>query len=249
MQVIENLKYGPFGPNYLDAYLPEQEKFDMVIWFHGGGLENGSRKKPELAAAVVAQGLAFVSVEYRMYPDAKFPDYIKDAAAAIAFVQNSAALSGRVDRLFVSGQSAGAYLTMMLFLCPSYLKNAGVLPQSISGFIADSAQQTTHYNILREQGLDTRLERITEAAPLYYVNGDLNINHLLILYYKEDMPCRPEQNKLMYQSLKRFLPKADIRLQELAGTHCSGSSKKEADGSYRYVTQLVEFVNSLGRQK
>ena len=48
----------------LDIYLPEQESFDTLIWFHGGGLEAGSRKSnstyPEL---VVNQGHAFVSVE------------------------------------------------------------------------------------------------------------------------------------------------------------------------------------------
>lgn len=245
MLVLENEKYGPLGMNYVDLYLPKQSSFDLVVWFHGGGLENGSRKKPDLAAAVVAQGLGFASVEYRLYPDAKFPDYILDAANAVAYLQKSAVLAGRIKRWFVSGQSAGAYLTMMLCLNPDYLKNAGVLPESISGFIADSAQQTNHFNILRERGMDTRLERIDEAAPLFYATGDLNIRPLLMIYYREDMPCRPEQNKLMFQSLKRFLPQADIRLAELEGTHCSGSSKKEKDGSFRYVTLLTAFINSL----
>ena len=45
----------------------------------------------------------------------------------------------------------------------------GVDTDFISGYISDSAQMTTHFNVLRERGLDTRLERIDEAAPLFYL--------------------------------------------------------------------------------
>ena len=245
MKKIVDVKYGEFEPNYLDLYLPEQEKFDLVIWFHGGGMESGNRKRENLAEEFLKHGVAFASAEYRMYPDAKFPQFIEDAAAAVAFLRNDKELKKSVDRVFVSGQSAGAYLTMMLCLEPRFLKNAGADPEGIDGYISDSAQQTVHFNVLRERGQDTRLERIDEAAPLFYVNADLKIKPLLMLYYKDDMPVRPEQNKMMYKSLKRFLPDADIRLEELDGTHCSGSSEKEPDGSFRYVTSLLKFINNF----
>lgn len=245
MKTVKDVKYGEFRENYLNIYLPESEKFDLVVWFHGGGLESGDRKREGLAAEHLKHGLAFASVEYRMYPNAKFPDFIEDAAAAVAFLQKSPLTKPFVNRMFVSGQSAGAYLAMMLCVAPDFLKNAGADADLIDGFISDSAQQTTHFNVLRERGLDTRIERIDEAAPLFYVNENLSVKPLLMLYYKDDMPARPEQNKLMYKSLKRFLPQNDIRLEELEGTHCSGSSERESDGSFRYISHLINFINSL----
>ncbi len=48
----------------LDVYLPEGEGFDTLIWFHGGGLEAGSRKSnTAYPKTVTDRGHAFVSVE------------------------------------------------------------------------------------------------------------------------------------------------------------------------------------------
>ena len=54
----------------LDMYLPDQAGFETIVWFHGGGLEHGSRKSNVYAQPFVEKGYGFVSVEYRMYPDA-----------------------------------------------------------------------------------------------------------------------------------------------------------------------------------
>ena len=55
----------------LDVFAPDEACRATVIWTHGGGLEAGSRKGFDgIAAQLCAQGIAFVSVEYRMYPAA-----------------------------------------------------------------------------------------------------------------------------------------------------------------------------------
>ena len=141
--------------------------------------------------------------------------------------------------------SAGAYLTMMLCMNPAYLRNFGVDMDGILAFVSDSAQQTVHYNVLRERGMDTRLERLDDTAPLYYAGVNTLTKPLLIIYYENDMPCRPEQNILTYKSLLRFQPDARIGLVMLSGGHCAGSSRVDETGEFPYMRELLTFVEEL----
>lgn len=224
----------------LDVYLPEQEEFDLLIWFHGGGLEAGNRKGCSYAEAFVKRGIAFVSVEYRMYPTAHFPEFIEDAAASVAWViRNKVQLKG-CRRIFVSGESAGAYLTMMLCMDHRYLEAAGVSQHEIAGYISDSAQQFCHFNVLREFGMDKRLERIDERAPIFFVKQGLELRPLCLIYYQDDMKCRPEETKLMYASLKNICPENDVRLVEYPGRHCS--KPKNEDGELMFVETVCDMI-------
>ncbi len=244
MRTVLDIKYGDFDTSYFDLYLPDSNGFDLVIWFHGGGLEKGSRKSIKFAEDFVNYGIAVASVEYRMYPNAKFPDFIIDAANSVKFITDYILRYGKAERIFISGQSAGAYITMMLALNEVYLENAGVSKASINGFISDSSQMTTHFNVLRERGLDSRVERIDEAAPLFYLNEDTNVNNLLILYYSEDMYCRPEQTRLFYKSIIRFSPKSNIKCIELKGGHCNGSSVRNERGTFDFCDELIKFIKN-----
>ncbi len=244
MRVFRDIAYGPCEMQKLNIYLPEQEEFDVVVWYHGGGLESDSRLGAErFVHALAEKGVALVSVEYRMYPSARYPEFILDAAAAAAWVQKHIGEYGKMKRFYLSGQSAGAYITMMLCMNPHYLRNVGVDRNTIDGFIIDSAQQTTHFNVLRERGLDSRLERIDEASPIYHITPDTKFSRLLLLHYENDMPGRTEQNNLLYFTLKRLVPDADVQMVQLPGGHCNGSVKANPDGTFDYVEQVVKFLS------
>ena len=244
MRITKNVVYSPSGM-LLDLYAPDRDGYDLVLWFHGGGLEGGSRRCEALAENAVAHGLGFASAEYRMYPQARYPDYLLDAAWAVAYLQKHASGFGAGQRLIVSGQSAGAYLTMMLALNPALLRNAGADASRVFAFVADSAQQTTHFNVLRERGVDSRAERIDEAAPLFYVGQAALPAPLLMLSYTQDIPCRLQQNELMLHSLRRFHPDAPAELHVLPGGHCEGSSHAGENGDFPYVLELKQFIDRL----
>ena len=146
MRITKDIPYGPCGM-LLDFYAPDQNGFDTLIWFHGGGFETGSRRDAEpLAESVTEMGLGFASVEYRMFPMAKYPDFLLDAAWATAFLQKHGQDYGCGGRFVISGQSAGAYITMMLALNGALLQNAGADESSILAYVSESSQQTTHYH-------------------------------------------------------------------------------------------------------
>lgn len=246
MRTIMDERYASKPCQLLDWYLPDAGEFDTIVWFHGGGMEAGDRKGgAELASHAVMMGYAFVSVEYSMYPDARFPEFVLDAAQSVKHVQKRLQELGGSGRIIITGQSAGAYLTMMLCMNPAYLRNAGVELEGVLAFVSDSAQQTVHYNVLRERGVDSRVERIDEAAPLYYAGTTVLEKPLLIIYYENDMPCRPEQNMLMYKSLKRFQPEAKVEITALPGGHCAGSSRVDETGEFPYMRELLNFVKGL----
>ena len=108
----------------LDIYYPKNSKnFATIVWFHGGGLTGGTKEIPN---ALLEKGFAIIGVGYRLSPKVKAAACIEDAAAAIAWAfQHIENYGGRSDMIFLSGHSAGGYLTMMVGLDKKYLAKIG----------------------------------------------------------------------------------------------------------------------------
>lgn len=222
MRELTDIDYlGDKSPYHLlDMYLPSSENYDVFVFFHGGGLTRGNKSEAKKLLPLLSKNIAVVSAEYRLLACADFPDFITDCAAAVKYVYEYLKENKINGRIFIGGSSAGAYITMMLLLDRSYLENAGVPYDAVSGFISESAQQFAHYNLLRKKGLDHRIEQIDETAPISYVKSGLSVNPALLIYYSDDMICRAEENLLMYKSMKRFLPEENIlQIKEIKGKH------------------------------
>ena len=125
MELIKDIVYGTENPGkqILDLYLPDGNASDVLIYFHGGGLESGDKSTDlqDNFSMLADLGKVVVSADYRMYPDAVFPDFIEDAAAAVNWVKSNIRKYREISRIFVSGSSAGSYLTVMLAFAPKYL--------------------------------------------------------------------------------------------------------------------------------
>lgn len=246
MRIIPDIQYNALENSYLDLYLPDGECKDLLIWFHGGGLVNLSRASIKFAEDLTKAGVGIASVEYRMYTHgAKYPDFLVDCAEAVKFLQDHIRAYANPRRIFISGQSAGAYLTLMLAFDRTYLDNAGVDRSAIAGFISDSAQATTHFAVLRERGINPRLERIDDAAPLYHVSEETQLNSLLLIYYSQDVVCRPEENRLLYQSLRKLCPQLNVQIKELPGKHTFGSEHRNEAGTFDFNDAVLEFLHNL----
>jgi len=98
----------------LDLYLPAQPKGPLLVWIHGGGWRGGSKDKPP-GLAMVKNGVAVASVEYRFSQDAIFPAQIEDCKAAIRWLRAHAKEYGyRDDMVAAWGASAGGHLVALL---------------------------------------------------------------------------------------------------------------------------------------
>lgn len=206
----------------LDLYLPENNSFPLFVYFHGGGLCSGSKDIGEVFAKMfTSRGVAIASVDYRMYPDAKFPDFIEDCAAAIRFLKDNISQWGDCKGIFAGGSSAGGYISMMLCFDKRYLNAVGMSPLDIVGWIHDAGQPTSHFNVLKELGKDFRRVIVDETAPLYFVGVDEAYSPMRFILATQDMFCRREQTMLTMKTLEHFGHAGKISLTTFPGEHVS----------------------------
>ena len=185
----------------LDIYYPKDSKnFATIIWFHGGGLTGGSKEIPK---ALLEKGFAIIGVGYRLSPKVKAPAYIEDAAAAIAWAfQHIENYGGRSDMIFLSGHSAGGYLTMMVGLDKKYLAKYEIDANRIAGNIPLSGQTITHFTIRKEMGIKEIQPLIDEYAPLYFVRPDAPPLLLITGDPEMELLGRYEENTYMWRMMK-----------------------------------------------
>ena len=185
----------------LDVYYPKNKKaYATVVWFHGGGLTGGSK---ELPAALKEKGICIVGVNYRLYPKAKAPEYIEDAAAAVSWVfHNITALGGDSSLIFVSGHSAGGYLTAMIGLDKSWLNKYNIDANRIAGLIPFSGQMITHFMVRQERGISDKQPVVDNLAPLYSVRPDAPPLLLITGDRELELLGRYEENAYMMRMMK-----------------------------------------------
>jgi len=199
----------------LDIYYPVNvSKFPTVVWFHGGGLTAGNKEIPE---ALKNKGICVIGVNYRLSPRAKSPEYINDAAAAVAWVFNNIeTFKGDSSLIFVSGHSAGGYLTAMIGLDKQWLRTKGVDANRIAGLIPLSAQTITHFTIRGERSISDKQPIIDSLAPLFHVRADAPPLLLITGDRELEMLGRYEENAYLMRMMK-VVGHKNTRLLELQG--------------------------------
>ena len=201
----------------VDIYYPENAKdYPTIVWFHGGGLEGGGKHIPD---EFKNKGFAVVAVNYRLSPKAKNPAYLEDAGQSVAWViKNIASYGGDPDKVFVSGHSAGGYLTLVVGLDKSYMAKYGVDADRIAGLAPISGQTNTHYTIRKERGLPHPdiIPLIDEYAPINKVRKDLMPILLVAGDRRLEMNSRWEENAHLSAVLKG-LGNKDVLLYEIEG--------------------------------
>lgn len=199
----------------LDVYYPIGKKdFSTIVWFHGGGLEGGNKVVPYLFTNM---GVAVVAVNYRLSPRAKNPSYIVDAAQALAWVfHNIERYGGSRSRIFVSGHSAGGYLTLMLALDKHYLSSLGIKADDVAAYLPVSGQTVTHFTIRKERGLPEGIPIVDDYAPLNHACKSTPPIILMTGDRHLEMASRYEENALL-ESVLRNLGNTNVKLFELQG--------------------------------
>ncbi len=133
-KVLRDLKYGPATRQALDVYLPEDPRnAPVLVMVHGGGWAIGDKANSgvwrEKAKHWGARGYIFVSVNYRLLPEANPLEQARDVARAIAWLQdNVARLGGNADRMAMMGHSAGGHLVSLLAADPTLAAAHGARP-------------------------------------------------------------------------------------------------------------------------
>lgn len=232
--------------HYMKIFLPDEgDSFPVFVYFHGGGLVHGSE---DISGAfpeyLTERGIAVVSAHYRMYPDAKFPDFLVDGADAIAWVKSENNTYFKAEQVYVGGSSAGGYISMMLCFDKQYLKEAGIDPADISGYVFDAGQPTTHFRVLRERGYNKDRQIIDSAAPIYHIDAAQTYPPVLILVSDRDMANRYEQTLLMMDTLK-WNGHEDIEYYYLHSKHCRYTSRFDENCESILGKKIFDFMKRV----
>ncbi len=247
MRVIENVCYRMEQPDaqVLDLYLPDCKRFPVMIYYHGGGIIEGD-KKEKFLKYLQAKGVAVISANYRMYPHAKYPEFIEDAASVVAWAYKNMGSYGEVKGYFIGGSSAGGYLTQMLCFDKTYLAKHGIDSDNITGYVMDAGQPTSHFNVLKERGFDYRRVIIDETAPIYHITANRSYAPMLVITAEHDMRNREEQTTLMISTLMHLgcdAEKIDRRIMP-GYKHVGYVNDITQEGRSVFADLIYEFVTN-----
>jgi dienelactone hydrolase len=243
-KIHKGVYYGPGnGTEYqkekcrLDIYPPsdQSEKFPVLIYFHGGGITGGNRGGPDLTA----QGVFLVAPSYRLSPKVKCPDYLNDAADAVAWTFNNIEkYGGDPNRIFIGGMSAGSYLAALITMDKSWLEKRGIDIDRIAGLLPISGHMITHFTVRKERGLTASTGLADEFAPLYHVRK--TPFPIFIQCGDNDYPSRQEENKLFVSMMIKYAKQSesDIIYREYPGTHGTfGKDKQKQEDFARFILE------------
>jgi acetyl esterase/lipase len=134
---LADLASGRDPAHRLDAYLPEHPTGRVIVMVHGGGWRRGDKAMASVVdhklAHWSARGDAFVSVDYRLLPQAGPLQQAGDVAMALVYVQAHAREWGADPaNVVLMGHSAGAHLVALLSADPSLAGNAAPWRATVS---------------------------------------------------------------------------------------------------------------------
>ena len=235
--IIKDIIYDQNLPEIckLDLHLPDGiENPPVHIYAHGGGLVGGNKEGTAvIGEKLMKKGIAFATLNYRCYPEAKWPDYLVDSAKAVKWVFDNRE-KYNFAKITFGGSSAGGYIAQMLYFAEDFLKNEGVNKDEISGWMFDAGQPTSHYNYLHyDLKMDSRRVFIDKAAPLYYLTEEYSNPekepYITITCSDHDMVNRREQLVVMETAMLDFkFPKEKLKLVCFENTtHCSYTGNDE----------------------
>jgi len=258
-KAIRDLEYTPEGgrSRSLDLYLPEvkpEKALPLVVWIHGGAWLAGSKERPN-GIALLREGFALASINYRLSNEAIFPAQIQDCKAAIRFLRAKAGEYG-IDpaRIGVFGSSAGGHLVALLGVSKDrkewevgeYLDQSSKVQAVCDWFgptnlLTMAAQSRADSRIQHDapDSPESRLigatvpdapEKANAASPLTYITPD--DTPMLIVHGDKDSVVPVQQSETFHAALEKAGVKSKLHIVK-GGGHGEGFQTPEVEKMVR----------------
>lgn len=249
-KVLRDLAYGENERQRMDVYLPPHpDKAPVIFMVHGGAWRTGDKAMSRVVDNKIDHwlplGYIFISVNYRMLPDADPLVQADDVRRALVFAQNHAREWGGNPGAFVlMGHSAGAHLISLINAAPRNALAMGAQPWlgvvSLDSAAMDivATMQAKHYRFYDKafgedplfwQAASPRYQLVAEAAPMLAVCSTKRPDH----------PCPATHD---FADRARQLG-ARVQVSEQAFSHAEINGELGKPGQY---TTLVErFIDGL----
>jgi acetyl esterase/lipase len=227
-----DIPYGPLRGQLLDVYLPGSGEGPrpLIFYLHGGGWTAGSRKSGFLSSVIGAlnRGYAVASVDYRLAPEVRFPEFLFDVKTAVRWARAHAKEFGfDPEHFVVAGDSAGGYLALMAGFTAGRPEYAGgkygwteysdavaavcdiyaptILTESFEDHYAKTGVKMVRRDLsepdLHEMVFGTKSPGLQELiSPLSHVHKD--IPRTLILHGLNDGLVSSQHSSLLYERIR-----------------------------------------------
>ncbi len=246
--LVKNITYDEAHKLTLDAWLPDVAAASAAaVLVHGGGWEAGDKVTyiTPLFAPLARAGIAWFSIDYRLTPEVRHPDQMRDLRQAVAFVRQHADRF-RIDpaRLVVIGESASGQMAALLATEDSRLAGA-VSFYGVYDFLPFAATLTPRSLPARLFGIQA-LEASADAllrqySPIFHVRREMP--PLLLLHGTS------EELWKQGQAMDRALTAAGAR-HELYALEGAPHGMENWEGRREwaaYKDKVVSFVRDVTR--
>ncbi|MDB5105100.1 MAG: alpha/beta hydrolase [Fibrobacteres bacterium] len=165
----------------LDIHMPKPgtggaRGWPVVLHFHGGGMTGGDRNEAfgsdynNFGQKFLDAGVMEIAPGYRLIGAGTWPDYIRDAVAASIWIRkNIEPYGGDPNSVFITGFSAGAYLTHMMAIDTTWFGEAKFDPANFAGFVSLSGQTRQHENIRNDLKVKDIMAEKPYAMPMGHI--------------------------------------------------------------------------------
>lgn len=213
-RTVSTVRYGDAPRQQLDVYQPAVSNNGIVVvFFYGGGWRTGARGEYRFVAQTLTRhGATVVIPDYRIYPDGVFPDFMHDAASAVAWTyRHIADYGGDPKKIFLIGHSAGGHIATLLALDNHYLDAQGLGVDILAGVVGLAAPadfaSTLDAQYRPAFGNQFELER---AQPIRYARGDAP--PLLLQHGENDSVVLPRNSLALAERITTLGGQARARI-------------------------------------
>lgn len=234
----------------MDIHVPKNASKNnpapFVFYVHGGGWKEGSLRNnidDYYPKFLIKKGIAFVTVDYRLVPEATYPTQNNDIACAFDYLQkNAAEYNLDAKRVGIMGDSAGGQLASI----EAFRSSPGGSVKGLATLygVADLWFQITEFNSKTAIAyLGKKDETLAKKASPYYAPIKHAVPSLLI-HGTKDTIVSFSNSERQYERLENANIPAELLPVEGAG-HGFGDAKGSKEQAYIQPTLTRFFVDRL----
>jgi acetyl esterase/lipase len=236
------------SPQKMDVYFPDLGgPWPALVYVHGGSWMHGDKSEAVMfARGMTAQGYLVVSVNYRLYPEGKFPNMIEDVKCAVRSLRvHAGEYNLDPDRIAAIGPSAGGHLVSLLGTSDEraggdvgeYLDRSSRVQAVITmAAVTDLSRTFPNADIETMKRVGFGEHNVAEASPITYVTAD--DPPFLLIHGERDTLVPYEQSQIMYERLVQMNVPAQLVIVKNAG-HSFVSADGPATPTLGEINQMI----------
>ena len=236
----------------MDVYFPSAAyaggPWPALVYVHGGSWMHGDKSEAMMfAGSMIAQGYVVFSINYRLYPEGKFPNMIEDVKCAIRSLRAHAdEYNLDPNRIGAIGLSAGGHLVSLLGTSDSSAGwDVGEFPEQSSRVqavvamapVTDLTQNFPDLDIEAMRSVGFGEDNIVLASPITHVTTD--DPPFLLIHGDRDEVVPYEQSQLMFDRLAQANVPAQLVMVQRAD-HSLTAPDGSAAPTFDEINQIIQ---------